>query len=182
MNKPQVIAISGASGCGKTTLIKQLATELNCSSLFFDDYVDEDTYPQDMKKWLADGANASLIKTPRFTDALKQLKRTVKSPYIFIEEPFGKEREVMSTLIDKVILLDLPLEICLARLVKRNISLNAEKSLKLIPTYLAKYEDYFRDIYLESVAQVRRNSDLVIEDVDSIGVISNYIREWLHRH
>jgi len=180
MNKPQVIAISGASGCGKSTLIKRLTTDLNCTSLIFDDYVDSDTYPQDMKIWLAHGADVSLIKTPRFTYALKQLIMTTKSPFIFIEEPFGKQRKQISALVDKVILLDLPLEICLARLINRNISFNADNSFKLIADYLVKYEDHFRDIYLETVTQVRQNSHLIMKGVDSVEKLSAHVEQWLH--
>ena len=182
MNKPQVIAISGASGCGKTSLIKQLATDFNCPSLFFDDYIDKDSYPADMKAWLNDGANVSLIKTPKFSAALEQLKVSANCPFIFIEEPFGKQRKAMSTLVDQVILLDFPLEICLARLIKRNIGINVEKSLTLIPAYLSKYESYFRDIYFEAVQQVRQNSDLILNDVNAVEVTARHIRQWLQSH
>ena len=51
MNKTEVIAISGTSGCGKTTIVKHLAERFNCPSFHFDDYVEENTYPKDMKKW-----------------------------------------------------------------------------------------------------------------------------------
>ncbi|PKG80651.1 hypothetical protein CXF85_21250 [Colwellia sp. 75C3] len=39
-----------------------------------------------------------LFKTPKFVNSLKQLLSKNSSSYIFIEEPFGKERDVMSTL------------------------------------------------------------------------------------
>jgi uridine kinase len=45
MIKPKVIAVSGASGSGKTTMVKLLAQRLNCPALFFDDYADNNTYP-----------------------------------------------------------------------------------------------------------------------------------------
>jgi len=182
MNKPQVIAISGASGCGKTSLIKQLSAEFNCPSLFFDDHVDKDTYPEDMKAWLHRGANVSEIKTPKLTAALELLKVSANSPFIFIEEPFGKQRKVMSTLVDQVILLDIPLEICLARLIKRNIGLSAENSLTLIPNFLIKYEDYFRDIYFEAVQQVSNNCDLIINDINAVDVMSKSIIHWLQSY
>ena len=55
----KVVAISGASGCGKTSVIKQLSQLLSCSYLLFDDHTDENTYPSDMKRWFQSGADLS---------------------------------------------------------------------------------------------------------------------------
>lgn len=63
MNSTKVIAISGASGAGKTTIVKQLAEAFNSQFLLFDHHANADTYPEDMKKWLESGANVSAIKT-----------------------------------------------------------------------------------------------------------------------
>jgi len=48
MSSTKVIAISGASGAGKTTLVKQLAKAFNCPFLLFDDYFDKESYPYNM--------------------------------------------------------------------------------------------------------------------------------------
>ncbi|PKG80650.1 hypothetical protein CXF85_21245 [Colwellia sp. 75C3] len=61
MNSTKVVAISGVSGAGKTTIVKQLAKEFNCPFLLFDDHTDKETYPENMKAWLKSGANVSLI-------------------------------------------------------------------------------------------------------------------------
>ena len=106
MNYPKVIAISGASGSGKTTIVKQLAKVFNCPFLLFDEHTNKDTYPQNMKDWYDDGANVSLISTPDFVISLSALISSDNSRYVFIEEPFGKERDSMSALIDYVVLLD----------------------------------------------------------------------------
>lgn len=100
MNNTKVVAVSGASGAGKTTIVKQLANEFDCPFLLFDDHTDKSTYPQNMRNWLKNGANVSLIKTPTFVFSLENLILTNSSRYIFIEEPFGKERDSMSSLID----------------------------------------------------------------------------------
>ena len=90
MNNTKVVAISGTSGAGKTTIVKQLANEFDCPFLLFDDYIDESTYPQNMNNWLKNGANVSLIKTPRFVTSLENLISKSSSRYIFIEVPFCK--------------------------------------------------------------------------------------------
>jgi uridine kinase len=60
----KVVAISGVSGCGKTSIIKQLSKTFSCPYLLFDDHTEENTYPSDMKVWFQNGADLSNIKTP----------------------------------------------------------------------------------------------------------------------
>lgn len=179
MHQTKVVAISGASGCGKTTIVKKLAARFDCPALYFDDYVEQSTYPKNMKSWLNDGANLSAIKTPTFINAIQKLLDQGKSDYIFIEEPFGKEREPMRDLVNYVVLLDQPLEICLARVVNRSINNPLADSLTLLPKYLANYQDHFRDCYLQAVNQVRHNCDLIIEDSLSVDATTSFIGNWL---
>jgi len=179
MNNTKVVAISGASGAGKTTIVKQLADEFNCPFLLFDDHTDKDTYPQNMKDWLKSGANVSIIKTPKFVSALQGLISKNSSRFIFIEEPFGKERDVMSSLVDYVVLLDQPLELCLARIIKRHTDHLNSDSLHSISNYLDKYVDHFRDIYISAANQVRNNCDLTIQEVVSIKDTTSCVSNWL---
>jgi uridine kinase len=179
MNNPIVIAVSGVSGAGKTTIVKLLASEFDCPYLLFDDYTDKGAYPNNMKNWLIEGADLSLIQTPRFQIALKSLISTSHRRFVFVEEPFGKEREEMSLLIDNVILLDQPMELCLSRIIKRHADRSHVDAISSISNYLEKYEDHFREIYLTTACQVRSNADLVVNKIASINDTTRLISDWL---
>ena len=178
MDRVKVVAISGSSGCGKTSTVRQLSREFGCPSLHFDDYVQKYSYPQDMKTWHENGADVSEINTPDMIIKLQQLIEG-KHSYIFVEEPFGRERSCMSSLIDHVVLLDLPMDICLSRVLRRNIEHYSNDSCGSILKYLGNYEDHFRDIYIETVNQVRKNCDLIISEVCPVSVTADIVSNWL---
>ena len=127
-----VIAISSVSGGGKTTLIKKAAELLNGATLLFDEYKTVSQYPQDVRKWLDDGANVNEWQTPQFARDVAALRNgeSVTSPrdgrivqpseYIVIEEPMGRERAEMAPHIDFVVVLNTPLEIALCRGIMRD--------------------------------------------------------------
>lgn len=196
MAQLKIIAISGASGSGKSALIKELAALLGCGSLHFDDFIDEGTYPADMAFWLAQGADVNLIQTPRFTEALQQAKadaaQSADGPsYLLLEEPFGRQRLAIASLIDAVVLLCPPADICLSRVIQRNLAAcaalkqsaateaNFNKTLMQIANYLRRYDDYLALIYQATVAQVARNCDLQINDIAPINQIAARVLQWL---
>lgn len=178
MDRVKVVAVSGASGCGKTSTVRQLSSDFDCPFLYFDDYVHKFSYPQDMKKWHENGADVSEINTPDMIIKLRQLIEGNHS-YIFVEEPFGRERSCISSLIDYVVLLDQPMDICLSRVVRRNIAHCSNDSHSSVLEYLGNYEEHFRDIYIETVNQVRKNCDLIIKEIYPVSVNADIVSKWL---
>lgn len=174
----KVIAISGASGAGKTAVLQALSDYFACPSLYFDDHTESTTYPADMKVWFENGADLSEINTPTLVSSLTELIAQ-RPRYIFVEEPFGRERQAIAWMIDYVVLLDTPLELCLCRIIKRNADKNLTESMHSVQRYLARYEDHLRDIYVSTVALVRSNSDLIIKDPQPVSASVTEIANWL---
>ncbi len=175
----KVIAITGASGSGKTSVVKQMSLRFSCPYLLFDDYVDSNTYPKDIKRWFERGANLSEITTPRLVSSLNELKEKSSSPFLFIEEPFGRLRNPMSPLIDDVILLDIPMEVCLSRVIMRNLNNPSNDSLASISNYLGRYDDHFRDIYIHVTERNRQSCDLIIQELGRVELTADLISQWL---
>ena len=132
--RPFVIAIGGPSGSGKSSLVQRTAHLLgDALTLFFDDYASVSTYPTDFAAWIRAGANPNDWKTPHFARDLTALRQgqplsppgnpiQLQSPgTIVVEEPFGRARQEMRELVDLVAIIDLPLEVALARRMRRNI-------------------------------------------------------------
>jgi len=186
-----VIAISSVSGGGKTAVVKKTAELLNGSVLLFDEYKTVSQYPQDMRKWLDDGADVNEWKTPQFARDVAALRngqsvtspkdgRTVQpSRYIVIEEPMGRGRAEMAPHIDFVAMIDTPLEIALCRGIMRNTSHfgiddldvatkeQLVNSIKGLFDYLHGYLEFYlyagRDLYIAVQEQAKATCDLALD-------------------
>jgi hypothetical protein len=186
-----VVAVSSAAGGGKTTLVTGAGELLGAARLFFDDYESVSEYPQDMKKWVDDGADLNLWKTPKFADDLAALKRGESitsmagggtlSPteFIVIEEPMGRGRDEMAKSIDFVALIDTPLDIAMARrflrladtnpladieqTTKEQLQEHVEGLLGFLTGELRSYLDASRAVYIAVQEQVAADCDLILD-------------------
>lgn len=158
--RPFVIAIGGPSGSGKSTVVSRTASLLgDAITLFFDDYASVSTYPNDVGAWIRDGANPNEWETPRFARDLIALRqgqpifppggaaRRESARYIVVEEPFGRAREEMREAIDLAAIIDLPLEVALARRIRRNIQPGLEDAAASVECLRSLGQ--FLDAYLD---------------------------------
>jgi hypothetical protein len=193
-----VIAIGGAAGAGKTTLVKKVAGLLgDAAALHFDDYQTVAVYPHfpaEMRRWVAAGKDMDAWHIPQFLADLKALRRgqAITLPanqgevkparYIVLEEPSGRARAGLRELIDFVALLDLPLEIALARKVVEyfDYCLKELPAAELAPA-VRKGIDYFshyplaREYYLTIVERVKQDCDLVLDGTRPIDELAQEV-------
>ena len=130
-----IIAVSGNTGAGKSTLVKEIARRLdNATTLFFDAYQATTKYPPDMMERLSRGKGIDLseVKSPDFDRDIAALKLGEKvvdpwgrellpSEYIIVEEPFGRCRGGAGNLLDFVVHIHIPKDVSLARRILRDI-------------------------------------------------------------
>jgi uridine kinase len=189
-----VIAIGGASGAGKTTLVNRVASLLgDATTLFFDNYATVSTYPADMSAWVLSGADPNAWQTPQLAADLLALRggQSIVSPsggtpresakYIVVEEPFGRERQAMRGAIDLVAIIDVPLEVALARRIRRNLhSAVAQNSgseyLRELDQYLAAYlEGQVRELYQVVTSRALQSCDVILDGLKPIEVLAEQI-------
>ena len=167
--KTMVIAVSGYSGAGKSTVVSQLSRAFNCSALFFDDYASREDFPSDISAWIKEGGDPNEISTPLFHHHLlqlingdfielvkgngwakeyginqsdKEIKIVMPSPLLIIEEPFGRERQEIKELIDFVVYLEIEPEIALGRRIHELIQYlrnDSEVLINLLDHFLFDY-------------------------------------------
>lgn len=186
-----VVAIAGPSGAGKTTLVKQVGKLLGTTTLlYFDDYADVSSYPTDLPAWLAAGADPSEWRTPRMTADLQALRNGTAivhpdgttilhpAPYVVVEEAFGRERQEIAPLIDLVAVIDIPLEIALARRIRRSFSegrkqWDAEQVLLHVDHYLESYMTLGSTLYGTVNRRAIASGDVIVDGmlpVEQLGV------------
>ena len=195
-NSTYVIAVSGPSGAGKTTLIRNLTSQFgDAVALGIDDYPD-DHYPP-AAEWMERGANPDEFETPQFYADVRTLKegRSITHPdskeetnppaYLIIEEPFGKSRSALRPLIDFHVEVDIPLEVSLARRLLRIMG-NPTRAEKPVETYafvkqhLEWYLNNGRHFYLAVQANAQKDKDLTVDGTLPPEQISQKVMDAIH--
>lgn len=123
--KPIIIAIAAVSGGGKTTITTELSKHINnAKTLFFDDY-DFDNCPDDICKWVDSGADYNAWHLEPLIADIKLLLSEENQcfDYILLDYPFAYKNKEMGQFIDFTIFIDTPLDIAMARRIKKGVLL-----------------------------------------------------------
>ena len=188
---PFIIAISGTSGTGKTTLARNLVERLDdVVCLHTDEFADETSFPAEPEKWYKEGADLDVIDTPRLVECLSKLSAGLSAegpdgkdqiePHriVVVDEHFGRMRKQVADFFDLVIYIEAPLEVSLARGIRRMIEVgselehSAEESLAFIERFIDNYLDRsWREVYRFNKERVRPTCDLILDGLKNPDVL-----------
>ncbi|HZC16588.1 MAG TPA: hypothetical protein VE309_07495, partial [Caulobacteraceae bacterium] len=153
------IAISGFSGAGKTSLTLAVAECLDAAAvLHLDDYEypDPSTVSADVEGWIARGlplathngttlaGEAERLCAGQSVQRPKADGMISPTPFLVIEEPFGRARPAVAHLIDLAVVIATPPDIALARRVGRDLG-HVPRGQKLddVVTGLRRYLEWY---------------------------------------
>lgn len=195
--KRTVVAISGPSGARKTTIVVESGRVLADATLLFFDYYGSvaKVYPN-QTEWVREGCDPDArISVPQLVTDLQKLRKgdSIERPpgdrfpsnvprqpvvhsarYIFLEEPWGRDRTEISSLIDLVVHIDVPLDVSLCRRMIRDA---------LFETPLDRARDYLESSlhgFYARQQKVGDRADLVVDGRRSVeeivGVAADFIQ------
>ena len=201
-SKPFVIVIAGYVGSGKSTVAASLSKRLeDAPILIFDHYEKYIEWPQDMNKWMGDGADPDQIRIPKLKEDLLSLlegipitdpfdgKLIAPARYILLEEPSGGQRGEIREYIDLVVFIDVPQDVCVARLVERVIDMGVWNSkgtfegetkedlvrqLNAIASWITHYQRT-RPMYMLGSRMAQQKADIVVNGLKTVEEITTDI-------
>ncbi|MCT2536888.1 AAA family ATPase [Aquibacillus koreensis] len=167
---PFVIAISGVSGGGKTTITKALSDRLsNSTNLFFDDYDFEG--PVDIIDWVDRGADYNEWNLDPLIHDLKQIISKCYT-FILLDYPFADKHVKTSKWINATIFIDTPLDVAMARRLMRDYKNSSNTTiLNDLDNYLLRG----RRGYIEMRNTIKPNSDIIVDGTLSVSEIVDEI-------
>lgn len=157
----KVVAVSGVSGSGKTTVTKSLGDRLkNSESLFFDDYIWKDA-PEDLVKWVKEGADYDLWDLEPLVKDVMTLFKSVDPPsFILLDYPFSYQNQGMKDWIDLSIYIDTPLDVALGRRILRDYKNRTAAEIQKDITF---YLEEGRRAYEEMETSIKIDSDYIVD-------------------
>lgn len=138
----RIIAISGISGAGKTTLTRALASRHHASHLIWDDFDGISVHPDDYLDWFEGDRDYSEWNYAELAGMLRALKmseatihpitaeRVLPTALVFFDAPLGRLHRQTAGMIDLAMHIRLPKDIALCRRLIRDYGAADELSLE----------------------------------------------------
>jgi uridine kinase len=191
-----IVAVAGAAGAGKTSLVRELLSVVaDSSAIYIDDYQRITNEPvQQLSRWLENGADFDALDIPVLGEHLARLKRgeSVTEPvrltpiaarkFVFFETHFGRAHRDTGAHIDLLVWLDTPNEVSLARNIRGllapmlpggGVTPSAER-LAALSGYLLKYIDDVRPLLTLQAEKVSADADVRLDG--TLGAHENALR------
>ncbi|HAT4313701.1 TPA: hypothetical protein I9097_000953 [Clostridium perfringens] len=160
INKTVIIAVSGVTASGKTTIINELKKNIkSAKSLHFDDY-DFEGEVEDFYQWVINGADYNAWNLEQLKEDILKFKRDNETQYILLDYPFAYKNNLIKPFIDCAIFINTPLDIAMARRVLRDMHSSTGDEIREDMSFYLKYA---RIAYEEMLNTILPNSDYVID-------------------
>lgn len=177
----RVVAVAAPIGGGKSELVRGLALALGgAATVLFDDYEQATQMsPERLRQWLADGADFGALLAPGFARALEVARRQPAAArpagedgrpgFVVVEMPLGRTSAATAALIDFLIWVETPLDIALARNIRKLAGEasaaggDARPFLLWLEAYLSQYLDPVRAVLELQRERVAAYADLVLD-------------------
>jgi uridine kinase len=161
-NMCKLISISGTSGAGKTTIAKHLADSIPFSKLvLFDDHDDKVVFPKSYPKAMPDEFELSML-----SEFIRTEKKGTPDLIVF-DYPFGRMNKTLNPLIDVAVFLNVPLDVSMARRVRRELKTNKPSDYEWLLSQLENWEKGARDFCMHWEESIAKSCDLVINSISS---------------
>ena len=160
IKKALIIAVSGVTAGGKTTIISELKKKMKSTkSLHFDDY-DLEGEVEDFYQWVINGADYNVWNLEPLKEDILKFKGDNETQYILLDYPFAYKNNLIKPFIDCAIFINTPLDIAMARRVLRDMHSSTGDEIREDMSFYLKYA---RIAYEEMLNTILPNSDYVID-------------------
>ncbi|WP_227396193.1 nucleoside/nucleotide kinase family protein [Jeotgalibacillus aurantiacus] len=172
----KIISIAAVSGGGKTTLTQRLLHALPHSEAIHFDDIDFEQAPEDLTKWVDDGADPLAWDVSPLSDQIEQVIAGDHPPsYLILDYPFSYLHPDISARIDISIYVHTPLDVAMARRIIRD-----QREKKDIVEELAHYLSDSRRAYVYMEEQVIPTADLVLDGTEDPALLVSSVLRHLY--
>lgn len=184
----EIIGISGISGAGKSTLGNALAKELNATAIHWDEFDEISIWPEDYVRWYHSGQNYDEWNYSALAEVLKLIKseQSVLHPvhhycikadqYLVFDAPMGRLHKQTGQYIDRLIHIDVPLDVSLCRRLLRDYK-NKQCDKQSLLDELKFYINESRPLFFDD--QLKINADLIIDGLHTTEKQIHSIKSYL---
>ncbi|MCJ2038379.1 AAA family ATPase [Methylobacterium sp. J-059] len=190
---PRIVAVSGPPGSGKSTLARALAQRLGGAPVVsYDDHERITASPPgEIKAWLGRGAPISEIPVPGLREELlrRRSQASAQTPFVVLDTLVGRAHPATEGLVDLMVWIALPLDLALARKVRRVVAAvrtapgrrDFERLADWLDTYLGHYTDFVHDAYLQQEERIAPEADLSVDGLTAAPILADLVASEIRR-